>query len=157
MVLSEKSKKMKTEIKYKLKELLVSIVLNNLSNLERENIKKCVDSGVSFWTEGLGEFDNYLTILVLYDLLVKNQTYSYIHNSWSPDGILAEAARDAEVSSLNFPFKTHMYVYKDRIELNGAQYYNVTQDEQTNHNNRVSGTIKSRVKSLKEFSGLFNK
>ena len=50
-----------------------------------------------------------------------------------------------------------MYVYKDRIELNGAQYYNVTQDEQTNHNNRVSGTIKSRVKSLKEFSGLFNK
>ena len=54
MVLSEKSKKMKTEIKYKLKELLVSIVLNNLSNLERENIKKCVDSGVSFWTEGLG-------------------------------------------------------------------------------------------------------
>ena len=166
----------RTNLKYKLKKLAVNLSLKNLSLNEVDKIMKCVNQAVSFWSSPINEkisniddeerkkerltavdkFTNYLTLNILYQLIVKKEKYVYVHKSWDAMENLAESVRDSEVSDLYMPVKTHMYVYRDKVMLDDMVYYDLSQNDTENLNSMSSIGNKAKLKSINEYVNLFS-
>ncbi len=166
---------LKIGLKYKLKKFAVELSLKNLSTEETNKIMECVNQAVSFWVSPIIEhcpdikdekrkkerlveidrFKNYLTLNILYQLVVKKEEYVYIHKSWDALENLAESVRDSEISDLYMPVKTHMYVYRDKVKLDDELYYDSAQNDAENSNSMNSNGNKTKLKSINEYMNLF--
>lgn len=166
----------KTELKYGLKKLAVELSLKKLSDIEIDNLKKCVDKAVSFWISPviehcpdiedeerkkkrlakINKFINYLTLNTFYQLVVKKEEYVYIHKSWSAMENLDESVRDSEIPELYMPVKTHMYVYRNKVMLNDRLYYDSAQNDVENMDSMNSSGDKAKLKSINEYVNLFS-
>ena len=166
----------KTDLKYKLKKLAVGMYLSNIPPNELDKIMKCVNQAVYFWASPVSEkisniddeqiknerlaeidkFRNYLTLNILYRLIVKKEEYVYVHKSWSACENLAESVRDSEVPDLYMPVKTHMYVYRDKVMLGDMVYYDLAQSDTENLNSMSSVGNKAKFKSINEYVNLFS-
>ena len=57
----------------------------------------------------------------------------YLGSDYGPSDLLCGAADDAKINYLNFPFKTHMYVHENLVEVSDgyAQPYEVIYREES--------------------------
>lgn len=163
------------DLKYKLKTMAVELSLKKLSVIEIDNLKRCVDQAVSFWISpvienssdiedeeikkkrlaAIDKFRNYLTLNILYQLVVKKEENVYIHKSWSAMQNLDESVRDSGVSELYMPVKTHMHVYRDKVMLDDRLYYDSAQNDTENLDSMNSSGNKTKLKSINEYVNLF--
>lgn len=164
------------DLKYKLKKIAVELSLEKLSTNEVDKIMKCVNQAISFWSSPVNEkisdiddeeckkerlaeidkFRNYLTLNTLYQLVVKNEEYVYIHKSWEAMENLAESVRDSGVLDLYMPVKTHMHVYRDKVMLGDRLYYDSVQNDAENLDSMDLSRNKTKLKSIYEYVNLFS-
>lgn len=140
---------LKIALKYKLKVSAIKLLLMKLDIIEIDSLIKCVSEGVSFWVTALREgneqledeqeknrriqkidnFGRYLTINVLYDLIVKKKEYSYMCTNDVPLDGLFECVYDSDVATAHFPFITDMRIYRDKVMLNDSVCYDFKQSK----------------------------
>ncbi len=168
MNLVRKFKQLNIEMKYVIRTIVIEKYLNQLPTCETIKLLDCVKNGVSYWeheisdyvkvnddkfteterTIQLNRFNNYLTINILYALLMCQKSSISINNQIIPQSLLREAVIDSNIEKEYIPINTHMKISKDKVMLNGMLYYDARQNNEENTQCKEDAANYAKTKRL---------
>ena len=98
-----------------------------VGNTRHDNGDTNLSSAFAMWMADAGQEKPSIAQIITFEAAVIRGIEEYPHQDlvglccdYGPGGILHDAAEEAGINELNFPFKTNMFVAKDRVRVSAG-------------------------------------